>query len=140
MKASLIQRQIKQNEQTLTSLYREQSNYRKSRAKFNERADAFERYAHNAATRMEAEDAIKEAEANYEQAALFTPFIKRLKRKITALEVVQKALKHELQCVACLEAFVAEDDAFWLEQAKVAQEEGFAEPGVVQAFLDDGWE
>lgn len=119
MRAPLIQRNIKHLAETLTSLYNKQSGLRAARKKFNERADVYDRYANNAGLPQEAIDAAQEAEDCREQAALYTPEIKRLKGRITGLEQVQKALKHDLKCAQCQDVCGEDSEAgIWVDDER----------------------
>lgn len=105
MKASQIQQQLKLNADVLTGLHEEYTKLRKARKEFNAFADEYEE---------KGEDAL--AKDYSEQAAIFTPYIKKFKRKIASLEKIQVTLKHELRCSQCLEIWAEEDEAFWAER------------------------
>jgi uncharacterized coiled-coil DUF342 family protein len=105
MRAALIQRQIKLNCDTLTGLYEEYSKLRTERKKFNEAADGFAQRALNSSDDEEVTSLCAGENACREQATVYTPYIVKFKKKIAALEEVQKALKHELKCAQCCEAF-----------------------------------
>jgi hypothetical protein len=140
MKASFIQTQIGLNAQALTGLYEEYNNLRKSRKMYNEKADEFDEMCCSFSQTLQFDKADEQhvkAEAHREQAAVFTPYINKFAKRIKAIEQVQKALKQELKDEQAMESWNAEEDAFWLEQARIAAEEGFVEPTVVQKFLDD---
>jgi hypothetical protein len=140
MKASFIQTQIGLNAQVLTGLYEEIANLRKSRKMYNECADECFVQMMIADDELDFDKSHQhntEGEANLEQAAVFTPYIKKFAKRIKAIEQVQKSLKQELKFVQYMEAWNVEEDAFWLEQASVAAEEGFVEPTVVNKFLQD---
>ena len=129
MKASLLQRQIKLNEQVLTGLHTEYKNLRASRKMYNERADECFKQMRIADERLDFDTSHQhstEGDANREQAAIFTPYIRKFKTKIAGLEEVQRALKDELMWQQSSEVWIVEDDAFWLQQAQVAQQEGYA--------------
>jgi predicted nucleic acid-binding Zn-ribbon protein len=126
MKASLIQRNIKLLEQVLTGLHEEYSNLRKERKKFNTAGDVEKAKLNNTATLEEFENFSANVEMFYGQAAIFTPYIRKFKKKIAGLEEIQRCLKDELRGMQSLEAWIIEDDAFWLQQAQVAQQEGYA--------------
>jgi DNA mismatch repair ATPase MutS len=112
----LLQRQIKLNAGVLSGLHEEYNKLRAERKKYNEIADEFAKSALWYSDREDGEkerEALEEAKAHREQAAIFTPYIKRFKKKIAGLEEVQKALKHELKCQACLEAWERQDSFEW---------------------------
>lgn len=137
MNYKLTQRQIKLNEQVLQGLYEEYSKLRKVRKEYNDEADKYQEMCYSFAQTLEHDKASEysdKAQANREQAAIFTPFIRKFKVKIAKLNEVQKALKHDVKCQMCLADWTAEDDAFWLAQAEVAQQEGFVQIGTGQAF------
>jgi hypothetical protein len=129
MKASLIQRQIKLNCDVLTGLHEEYKNLRNSRKMYNERADECFKQMMIADERLDFDASHQhstEGDANREQATIFTPYIHKFKKKIAGLEEIQRSLKDELCKMQALEMWMAEDDAFWLKQARVAQQEGYA--------------
>lgn len=141
MKASTLQHQIMHNAMSLTNMHKEYSTMRTMRATYNKRADTFydNCAAYGAMMNYAAADEQRRlGVANAAQAEVFTPYINRKRREIARLEAVQKALKQELNVIQALEDWQKEDDAFWLSQVDVVQEEGFSEPGVVQEFLG-GW-
>lgn len=128
MKASLIQRQLKLNAQVLTGLHEEYAKLRAERKKYNEKADEFAEMCYSFAQTLqfdEADEMRGKSDVNREQAALYTPYIKKFAKKIKNLEQIQKALKHELGCAQCCEAWQAEEDSFWLQQAYVAQQDEY---------------
>lgn len=128
MRSSLIQRQIKLNADVLSGLHEEYAKLRAERKKYNEKADklALESLEHS-----EKEDFAMAGNTDHlakdyrEQAAIFTPYIKKFAKKIKNLEQIQKALKHELGCAQCCEAWQAEEDSFWLQQANVARQDEY---------------
>jgi hypothetical protein len=126
MKAALIQRQIKLNCDVLTGLHEEYLVLRNERKKFNTMGDAEKAKLYNAATLEEVEEFSAKVELFYGQAELFSPYIHKFKKKIAGLEEIQRCLKDELKWQQSIEAWVVEDDAFWLQQAQVAQQEGYA--------------
>jgi acetyl-CoA acetyltransferase len=114
--------------QVLTGLYEEQSKLRKARAAYNSQADE---YMSQYGVCMKEQDTVS-AETCYsnaknckEQAAVYTPYIRKFKKKIAAVEEIQRMLKDELKDQQSLEAWIVEDDAFWLQQAYVARQEGY---------------
>jgi hypothetical protein len=111
LKSSLLQRQLKINADVLTGLYEEIAKLRAARKAYNERAD----------------EAVSEefGTANREQAAVYTPYIRKFKKKIAAVEEIQRMLKSELKGQQSIEAWAVEDDAFWLQQAEIAKQDGF---------------
>lgn len=140
MKASLIQTQIGLNAQVLTGLYEEIANLRKSRKMYNERADECFKQMMIADDQLDFDKShqhTEEGEANRGQAEVFTPYINKFYRRIKSIESVQVALKKELKFQQAMESWNAEEDAFWMEQARIAAEEGFVEPTVVDKFIAD---
>jgi chromosome segregation ATPase len=116
MRAALIQRQLKLNADVLSGLHEEYNKLRAERKKYNEAADKLAAEARSFLEEGEKEAykiVQQESDNNREQAAIFTPYIKRFKKKIAGLEEVQKALKHELKCVACLEVWERQDSFEW---------------------------
>jgi hypothetical protein len=140
MKAALIQVQLGLNAQVLRGLYEEIANLRKARKHYNEIAD-FNKDTCDSGVMPEGsqlkEDTMKVAEEYRAQAAIYSPYIKKFAKRIAAIEAVQRALKQELKFQQSMEAWNVEEDAFWLEQARVAAEEGFVEPAVVNKLLTD---
>jgi hypothetical protein len=129
MKAALLQRQLKINEDVLTGLHDEYKNLRAVRKMYNERADECFKQMLIADDQLDFDASHQhntEGEAHREQATIFTPYIRKFKKKIAAVEEIQRALKDELKDQQSLEAWIVEDDAFWLQQAYVAQQEGYA--------------
>jgi hypothetical protein len=125
MKAAQLQTLLSVQAQIITGLHEEYAKLRSERKKFNAMGDAEKVKSNNAATKEEVEGFQANAEVFYEQAALFTPYIKRFKAKILKLEQIQKTLKDDLRGQQSLEAWIVEDDAFWLQQAYVARQEGY---------------
>jgi hypothetical protein len=129
MKASLIQRQIKLNEQILTGLHEEYKNLRSSRKMYNDYADVAFTKMMECDEQLDFDNASewnKLGEANRGQAEVFTPYIRKFKKKIAAVEQIQRCLKDELKGQQSLEAWIVEDDAFWIQQAYVARQEGYS--------------
>jgi hypothetical protein len=129
MKAALIQRQIKLNEQILTGLHEEYKNLREARKMYNERADECFKQMMIADDQLDFDASHQyttEGEANREQASMFTPYIRKFKKKIAAVEEIQRCLKDDLKGQQALEAWIVEDDAFWIQQAYVARQEGYS--------------
>lgn len=116
MKASLIQRQIKLNADVLSGLHEEYAKLRAERKKYNEEADklALESLEHS-----EKEDFAMAGNTGHlakdyrEQAAIFTPYIKKFAKKIVGLQDVQKALKLEAKDAARIDAWAKSEDEEW---------------------------
>lgn len=139
MRAAQLQQTISILADYITKMHKDYARVRKSRAMYNAEADKLALQGVEADEQLDFDKSHTLAvrmEAYQYNANIFTKDIDALKAKIKRVESLQKQLKGELKHAAAMEAWAAEDDAFWLEQAKVAQEEGFAEPGVVQAFLE----
>jgi hypothetical protein len=129
MKAAQIQTLLSVQAQVITGLHEEYAKLKAERKRFNAESDKHASAAlqHDDFGNFEAaEEAQQLANAFAEQAALFTPYIKRFKRKIAALSDIQKTLKGDLHGQQSLEAWIVEDDAFWLQQAYVARQEGYS--------------
>lgn len=138
MRASLIQRQLRLNADVLTGLHEEYSKLRKQRKEYNEEADGYS----DKALKLDqdeqfeaAEEAQQSANTYRAQAAIFTPYIKKFAKKIAGLQQVQVALKLEAKDAARIDAWSRVEDAFWLQQANIAQEGGYATPDSVDALF-----
>lgn len=112
MKASLIQRQIKLNADVLSGLHEEYAKLRAERKKFNEMADEFAREDFEKACAGE-NVLCKSADDCREQAAIFTPYIKKFAKKIAKLQEVQKALKLEAKDAARIDAWMKDESYEW---------------------------
>lgn len=127
MNSSMIQRQCKVNSEILDAMYNQIAGMRVSRRVYFNANEP-------------------------EQAKLYTPYINKLSKRIKALEQLQKALKEDLQEAYTIEqsfslrskmfektweALPQEDDAFWLDRARMAAEDGFVEPGVVLSVVQE---
>jgi uncharacterized coiled-coil DUF342 family protein len=128
MKAQLVQRNIAVLSQVLTGLYEEQSKLRKARAAYNSQADE---YMSQYGVCMKEQDTVS-AETCYsnaknckEQAAVYTPYIRKFKKKIAAVEEIQRMLKSELKGLQSIEAWVEMDDVEWQGLVKMAQQEDY---------------
>jgi hypothetical protein len=121
MKASQIQQVLKSQAGVLTKLYSEYRTLRAARQSFNRMVD------------IAVSESVK---AHYEgQAAVYTPYIRKLKVKIANLENAQKALKLMLGHAQAIESFSSVEDTFWLQQAASAQDEGYVWTGSGEEFL-----
>jgi uncharacterized coiled-coil DUF342 family protein len=119
MKPQLIQRLLRSQALTLQALYAEQADARANRKKLNAASDKYAVKAQECDAELDfdkAYDLRKVARAYVETVSGYTPEINKLKKRIRGLEEIQRALKHELKCVACLEAWTQEDDEFWLDE------------------------
>jgi hypothetical protein len=128
MKAALIQRQIKLNEQVLTGLHEEYNALRNQRAEYNKMADDFDIHSFKAEGDDEVNKAIefRKQECLYrEQAAIFTPYIRKFKKKIAGLEEIQRALKDELKAEQAIEAWCSGVDVDWQNLVKLAQQDDY---------------
>lgn len=138
MKAQHIQRQLKVNALLLTELQKVYLGMRHQRKSYNAAADTFstQALAYDDALDFDRSAEAQQTAEDYRDTAVgFTPYIKKMRRKIASLEEVQKALKDELKCQQHLEAWCQEDDAFWLEQARIAQEEGYTSQPAIDDLL-----
>lgn len=135
-RSGLLQVQLGLNAQVLCGLYEEYNNLRKSRKMYNAIADELIKKTFYVDL-SECGPLEEESKAHREQAAIFTPYINKFAKRIKAIEQVQKELKYELKFQQAMESWNAEEDAFWLKQARIAAEEGFVEPTVVDKFIAD---
>jgi hypothetical protein len=119
MKAALIQRTITVMEDVLTGLHEKTAEVKQWRQQWNAEID-----------RLSAIDScerdVKMIEYWSNSVADASKFIRKSRKKIKQLEEVQRCLKDNLKGQQSIEAWVAEDNAFWLQQAQVAQQEGYA--------------
>jgi hypothetical protein len=74
-----------------------------------------------------------------EQAAVYTPYIKKFAKRIAAIEAVQKALKQGLKCQQAVEAWQNEE-SYELDFSKFAGQQLYAVQGYVDTFGNIVWE
>lgn len=115
MNSAMLQSQQKLNAEVLTFVYSEINSLRKHRAMYLE-------------------------DKEFEQAALYTPWINKMSKKARRLEELQRFTKRQLQEAYTIEQFEKtycglggdyDDGNFLLDRARMAAEDGFVEPGVV---------
>jgi hypothetical protein len=120
MKAALIQRTITVLEDVITGIHEKKADVKLWRKQWNAEIDRVDAEASDNA-------AVKEhREWLDEQVGRASKFIRKGRKKVKELEELQRVLKSELKGQQSIEAWVVEDDAFWLQQAQVAQQEGYA--------------
>jgi hypothetical protein len=134
MRAALLQRQIKLNEQVLSGLHQEYANLRKTRKEYNEEADGYSEKALKLDQDEQfeaAEEAQQAANTFRAQAAVYTPYINKFKRKIAKLEEVQRALKTHLKHEQSIEEWMRKESYEWnfenLMNAPLQQFDGYVD-------------
>jgi formylmethanofuran dehydrogenase subunit E len=123
MRSPQIQTIISVLADVITGLHEQETSMVQIRKKFNATGDE-----------LLSSSKVEEAKAYFNDADLYTPYIIKYKRKIKSLASIQRSLKHEAKCSACLEAFVLEDEEY-LNSLFLAEQEGYVEPVAVQEIV-----
>jgi hypothetical protein len=115
-----MQRNISIMEDVLCGLQEKLVEVKWYRKEYNEEIDRL-------AVEAFGDDEVKALRETYmTEAEKCSKFIRKCRKKIKAAEELQRALKLEAKDAARIEAWSRAEDAFWLQQAQVAQQEGYA--------------
>jgi predicted ribosome quality control (RQC) complex YloA/Tae2 family protein len=142
MKAALLQRQLKINADVLTGLYEEIAKLRAARKAYNERADEFAEMSFSFDQTLQPEKSREHSEKSVacrEQAAVYTPYIRKFKKKIAAVEEVQRELKQKLKAEQSVEAWMAEESYEW-DITKFAKKQLYQFNGYMDSDGNVVWE
>jgi superfamily II RNA helicase len=111
MRAAQLQTLLSVQANVISGLHEEYAKLKAERKRWNALADA--------------EDDPEKKDDFAGHAALYTPYIRKFKKKIAAVEKVQKALKKELKREQAIEIWQAAEDAEWLQLAQLAQRDDY---------------
>jgi uncharacterized coiled-coil DUF342 family protein len=131
MKAALIQINISVMEDVLCALHEQLIEVKRYRKELNSEIDKLN-------AKLFGDDEVNVAitiQTYTEESEKCSKFLAKVRKKIKSLEQLQRTLKAELRASQSIEAWIVEDDTFWLEQAKIAQEGGYATPDSVDALF-----
>lgn len=119
MKSSLIQRNISIMEDVLCGLQEKLVEVKAYRKELNQVID-------NLTVEAFGDDEVMIVRKTYmTETEKCSKFIRKARKKIKAAEELQRALKAEAKNTARLDAWSREDDAFWLQQAYIAQQDEY---------------